>query len=264
VPIATINNDIVLKGSDEIIKGLLQQDSVVSLLEQRWANDNALRGSSSDNDTKVAFTLQDFVGNSSVIADLGDDNVDSESSSEVEEWLRFADDELASLLYPNICRTWSDSYQAFSYVNKIDSFSTIQKMSIQLMGSVAMYLAASRVKSMCIVIALTVSFDFVQAALLCLILNFLHPILPFFPEKRNITDERKALEDALATVITHLEGTDNTFLSGMPEPHLGDLAVYGVLRSIEGLPTHTEVVMNREGPLKDWYMRMQQKANNPK
>lgn len=81
-----------------------------------------------------------------------------------------------------------------------------------------------------------------------------------FSEKRNITDERKALEDALSTVITRLEG--NAFLSGMIEPHLGDLAVYGVLRGIEGLPTHTEVVMDREGPLKDWYVRMQQKVNS--
>jgi hypothetical protein len=144
VPIAKINNDIVLKGSDEIIKGLLQQKSVVSLLEQRWANTHQC---SNDAKSTKLTTLQDFVGGSG-ISDLGGGN--DSKSTEVKEWLRFANDELASLLYPNICRTWSDSYQAFSYVAKIDSFSTIQKISIQLLGSVAMYLAASRVKSMCV------------------------------------------------------------------------------------------------------------------
>ena len=47
----------------------------------------------------------------------------------------------------------------------------------------------------------------------------------------------------------------------MDDPHLGDLAVYGVLRSIEGLPTHTEVIMERdEGPLLDWYMRVKEQV----
>jgi hypothetical protein len=138
VPIAKIDNDVVWKGSDEIIKGLLQQDAIVSLLERRWANSSA-----GPNNTKATMTVQDFVGGK--IADLGEG--DGNKSTEVQQWLRFANDELASLLYPNICRTWSDAYRAFSYVDKIDAFSTIQKMSIQLLGSVAMHFAASRVKS---------------------------------------------------------------------------------------------------------------------
>lgn len=167
MPIAKIENtNIVWKGSDDIIKGLLQQDSVVSLLEQRWAN---TRSSSGDPNTKVTITLQDFVGGSAT--DLGNDG--GNQSSEVHEWLRFANDELAALLYPNICRTWSDSYQAFSYVHKIDSFSTIQKMSIQLLGSVAMHFAASRVKSAYIYHSLYVSLiSFVSSLWLILVLFY--------------------------------------------------------------------------------------------
>ena len=51
---------------------------------------------------------------------------------------------------------------AFDYVNKVESFSSIQKISIQYLGALAMYMAASKVKS-----------------------------------KRNITDERAALSEAL-------------------------------------------------------------------
>ena len=64
-----------------------------------------------------------------------------------QEWVDFANDELAHLLYPNICASLGDAYQAFGYVDRVDSFSYFQKMAIQSAGSVAMYLAASRVKS---------------------------------------------------------------------------------------------------------------------
>jgi hypothetical protein len=57
-----------------------------------------------------------------------------------------------------------------------------------------------------------------------------------------------------------LAGGSKDFISGRSEPHLGDLAVYGTLRSIEGLPAHDRVVVNREGPLRDWYDKMKIKV----
>jgi hypothetical protein len=63
------------------------------------------------------------------------------------EWIAFTNDRLASLLYPNICRTLGDSYTAFGYVDKVPQFGFWQRQSIRALGSVAMYLAASRVKS---------------------------------------------------------------------------------------------------------------------
>ena len=53
-----------------------------------------------------------------------------------------------------------------------------------------------------------------------------------------------------------------TFLSGIDEPNLGDLAVYGTLRTTVGLPIHEEVVEQR-GPIRDWYNRMADKVDKP-
>ena len=53
------------------------------------------------------------------------------------------------------------------------------------------------------------------------------------------------------------------YLSGTEDPNLGDISVYGVLRSIEGLPAHKEVMEGREesSPLPGWYQRMKSQMN---
>lgn len=45
---------------------------------------------------------------------------------------------------------------------------------------------------------------------------------------------------------------------------MGDIAVYGTLRSIEGLPAHDEVLEGRDAasPLPDWYQRMKVQVGN--
>jgi microsomal prostaglandin-E synthase 2 len=116
VPIALIDGTQV-NGSDDIVAALMNDPRVVASLEQKW-NDS--------------MTLEDFTSSPSAI-----------------KWTAFANDELAALLYPNICKTWSDSYAAFAYVNNVPAFSTLQKLSIRGIGSLAMYLAASKIKCKC-------------------------------------------------------------------------------------------------------------------
>ena len=62
------------------------------------------------------------------------------------KWSTFAHEDLASLLYPNLCRSLGNSYEAFGYVNTVDEFSSLQKFSIRTIGSFAMYMAASKIK----------------------------------------------------------------------------------------------------------------------
>lgn len=142
-------------------------------------------------------------------------------TKESKMWVEFAREDLASLLYPNICSTWNDSYDAFSYVKDVETFSSIQKFAIQNLGSLAMYFAASKIK-----------------------------------QKRNITNEREALNEVLIRLEEGLEGQQ--YLSRTEEPNLGDIAVYGTLRSIEGLPAHNEILEGRSdsSPLPSWYQRM--------
>lgn len=71
--------------------------------------------------------------------------VDSTSASAL-KWTNFARDDLAPLLYPNLCNTFSNSYRAFAYVHN-QHFSIVQRYSIQWLGSIAMYMAASKIKS---------------------------------------------------------------------------------------------------------------------
>ena len=77
-----------------------------------------------------------------------------------------------------------------------------------------------------------------------------------FIEKRNITDERAALNQALEELERKGLGDNKQFVSGLDEPNLGDINLFGTLRSIEGLPAHDEVVEQRGGPIYEWYQRM--------
>ena len=79
---------------------------------------------------------------------------------------------------------------------------------------------------------------------------------------RNITDEWLALLNVLTILETEGLGGGNEFLSKGPEPDLGDLAVYGTLRGLEGLPIHSEIVHNRGGLLRDWYTRMKKSVES--
>ncbi len=112
VPIAIID-DKQVNGSDEIVSALLNDARVVASLESKWSD----------------MTLDEF-----------------KSSPSAEKWTAFAKDDLAALLYPNICRTLGDSFAAFGYVKDVPTFSTFDKLSIRGLGSLAMYLAASKIK----------------------------------------------------------------------------------------------------------------------
>jgi microsomal prostaglandin-E synthase 2 len=193
VPIAIIEDEQV-NGSHEIMTTLLKHPFVVASLESKWNT----------------MSLHEFT-----------------SSPSAARWSKYANDDLAPLLYPNICRSLSDSYAAFSYVNTVDTFSSLQKLSIRSIGSLAMYFAASKIKT-----------------------------------KRGITDEQKALDK----VLTEWEGNaldqGKLFASGTNEPNMGDLAVFGTLRAVEGLPAHSQAVGQRGVILPAWYDRMKEHVYN--
>jgi microsomal prostaglandin-E synthase 2 len=93
-----------------------------------------------------------FFGSDDIVKGLlvKDDNNSTQlvaTSEETSKWTKYASDELAPLLYPNLCNTITNSYQAFDYVHQVNSFSTVQRYSIQSIGSLAMYFAASKIKS---------------------------------------------------------------------------------------------------------------------
>jgi hypothetical protein len=82
-----------------------------------------------------------------------------------------------------------------------------------------------------------------------------------YTEKRNITDERAALSQALTELEQNGLGDNKIFVSGTDEPNLGDVNLFGTLRAIEGLPAHQQAVEERGGPIPEWYERMTEKVD---
>ena len=86
------------------------------------------------------------------------------------------------------------------------------------------------------------------------------PVLFEKIERRNITSEREALHEAL----DHFEheglgGGSKDYLSGLVEPNMADIAVYGTLSSIRGLEAHDDAISKRGGAIQDWYQSIQAK-----
>ena len=119
VPIAMINDE-QYNGSNDINDILLKNDYVQNMLHSKWTNYD--QGNTS-------MTMEQF-----------------HDSKESQKWIQFAKDELAPILYPNICRSLSESYHAFDYIHSIEKYTFVQKYMIQYVGSLAMYFAASKIK----------------------------------------------------------------------------------------------------------------------
>lgn len=117
----------VVCGSDVIMSNLLQRSDMIALLTERWEGPSNTVSNTPSRMDMTTFT-----------------------NSNAQEWTKYSVDELASLLYPNMCRNLSDSYQAFSYVDTVPAFGgRLNRMAIKGIGSVAMYMAAGRIKSKC-------------------------------------------------------------------------------------------------------------------
>ena len=239
VPIAVIDGQQI-NGSDEIVSTLLNKDFVKDALEKKW------------NQTPD-MTLSIFINGTS---STSVSSLSSDKPTTVQYWTTEFANDLAAILYPNIAATWSDSYQMFRYVDeKPNSFSYLDKFLIRNVGSLAMTMAASKIKSR--------SFSF-SSWFNLQPFYFSYPFLYTFiqtqyTEKRGIQNERLALQEAL--LKWEREGIHNgqvPFSSGIDQPNLADLAIFGVLNSCSGLAVHNELIVGNQQPLGKWYKRMHQ------
>ena len=206
VPIAIVD-DRQVNGSDDIVRALLDHEYVESTLRSRWKGGELQveNGDESEASHGKCMTMDSF-----------------RSSDNSRKWADFASNDLAGLMYPNICRTLSDSFAAFGYVDSVSTFSPIQKGLIKGVGSLAMYMAASKIK-----------------------------------KKRHIDDEQEALREAIRKWEQEgLDGGKKSFGSGQKQPDLGDITVWGTLRSVEGLPAF-DMALATSQVVKEWYGRME-------
>ena len=240
-------------GSDEIIHHLLTEYPMIrTQLEQHWTQQHEQQPQSSS--TTPIMTYDTFVNHDTA-----------------KVWTAYATNELAVWLYPNMCRSYGDSFTAFQYIHEPTlPFSTFQRYMIQYIGALAMTFAANKIKSTFLRLASSSYFHFhtnndTLESLTFTISN---------AERHNVTDERRALEDVLIKLDTELyrlnpkasTSANYLFLSGTTTPNIGDLNVYGVLRAIQNLPIYQEMILSKrtstneeemgESPIVQWLHHM--------
>ena len=142
---------------------------------------------------------------------------DSLWTADSQDWMTWSEKKLAVLLYPNITRTFGESWKAFAYVDSVQSWTPMQRLSNRVLGPVAMFLVNSKIK-----------------------------------KKYGIEDERAELLVLLREWTDAVGG--KKFFHGDCVT-IPDLMVFGVLRGIDSLPTF-EYIVNENSDLKKWYNAM--------
>lgn len=120
---------------------------------------------------------------------------------------------LAVMIYPNITRNFDESWECFAYTLSVASWNSFDKYSNRVLGPIAMYLANGKIK-----------------------------------KKHGIVNEREELFAYLKEWTIALG--KNKFIHG-DHITMPDLLVFGVLRSISGLKTFEEIMLDDQ--LRTWY-----------
>ena len=127
------------------------------------------------------------------------------ASEDAKRWAKWAASDLAVMMYPNITRNYEECKLALSYAST--AFSPLQAFLVKYVGAFGMSMAHGKIK-----------------------------------QKYGIEDERESLMERLAAWETELQGRD---FRGGDAPDLGDVAVFGVLGAVAGLPAREDVVRRR-------------------
>nr|XP_057926204.1 prostaglandin E synthase 2 [Doryrhamphus excisus] len=140
------------------------------------------------------------------------------------KWRQWADDWLVHLISPNVYRTTGEALASFDYIVREGKFGAFEGFFAKYVGAAAMFIIAKRLKS-----------------------------------RHNLQDDvrqdlYKAVNDWVAAI-----GRKRKFMGG-DCPNLADLAVFGVLRVMEGLQAFEDMMANTK--VKHWYRRMEAATQN--
>ncbi|XP_028313404.1 prostaglandin E synthase 2-like [Gouania willdenowi] len=135
------------------------------------------------------------------------------------KWRQWADDWLVHLISPNVYRTTDEALASFDYIVREGKFGTFEGFFAKYVGAAAMFVISKRLKS-----------------------------------RHNLQDDvrqdlYKAVNDWIAAI-----GKKRKFMGG-DQPNLADLAVFGVLRVMEGLQAFDDMMENTK--VKHWYKRVE-------
>ncbi|XP_049630143.1 prostaglandin E synthase 2 [Suncus etruscus] len=142
-----------------------------------------------------------------------------EARTEEMKWRQWADDWLVHLISPNVYRTPTEALASFDYIVKEGRFGLVEGAVAKYVGAAAMYLISKRLKS-----------------------------------RHHLRDDvRQDLYEAADKWVAAV-GKHRPFMGGQ-KPNLADLAVYGVLRVMEGLEAFDDLM--RHSRIQPWYLRVE-------
>lgn len=140
------------------------------------------------------------------------------------KWRQWADDWLVHLISPNVYRTTSEALASFDYIVREGKFGSFEGFFAKYIGAMAMFVISKRLKN-----------------------------------RHNLQDDvRQDLYKAVNNWVEAI-GKKRTFMGG-DRPNLADLAVFGVLRVMEGLQAFDDMMTNTK--VKHWYRRMEMATQN--
>lgn len=133
-------------------------------------------------------------------------------SDDARKWSKWASEELAVMMYPNITRTFDECRETLAYAD--EAFGGFEAMTIRWVGAFGMSMAHSKIK-----------------------------------KKYGIEDERQALQERLDVWDKALG--DGPFRDARKSPDLGDVAVFGVLGAVSGTRAHDDI-MSQNPKIAEW------------
>ncbi|XP_041098694.1 prostaglandin E synthase 2 [Polyodon spathula] len=142
-----------------------------------------------------------------------------ESMKEEVKWRRWVDDWLVHLISPNVYRTPTESLASFDYIVREGNFGSFEGFCAKYLGAAAMFVISKRLKNR-------------------------HELQSDVRQ-----DLYKAVNDWVAAI-----GKKRPFMGGS-RPNLADLAVYGVLRVMEGLQAFDDMMAHTS--VQPWYEHME-------
>ncbi|KAI5701016.1 hypothetical protein M8J75_005285 [Diaphorina citri] len=146
------------------------------------------------------------------------------------KWRKWADQVLVHTLSPNVYRTKEEALQSFEWFSEVGEwdkhFSKWERLLMVYVGAYAMYYISKRLK-----------------------------------KRHNLKEEvRESLYDECNQWVKTIEKRENGPFFGGQKPNLADLAVYGVLSSIEGCEAFKDLMAKSK--IKPWYERMRTNVTN--
>lgn len=141
------------------------------------------------------------------------------------KWRKWADDVLVHMLSPNVYRTREEALQAFNWFSEVGEwdrlFSFIERALVIYVGAFAMWMIGKKLQ-----------------------------------KKHSLKEDvRESLYDKCNEFMKELETRGTPFLGGT-DPNLADLAVYGVLCSIEGCLAFKDLLQHTN--IGTWYHKMKE------